>query len=123
MLWGEVEEQIFFQKRPSLFRCSSLSKMKQNPVQMTASFESNLWRHIGKNKSTALRDVLVCFDICIGKCHSFYLQYGWLRSMALQGCSYYGYDANHTLNTTIFNSRNIKENTLEGWVKRDDSHV
>jgi hypothetical protein len=37
--------------------------MKQNPVQI----ESNLCRHIGKHKLTALRDVRVWFEICIGK--------------------------------------------------------
>ena len=42
-------------------------KMKQNSVQTTVSFESNLWRHIGKTISNTLHDVRVWFQICIGK--------------------------------------------------------
>lgn len=38
-------------------------------------------------------------------------------------CSYYRYDVYHTLNTTIYVSRNIKKPTLEDWVKWDDAFV
>jgi len=54
--------------------------MKQNPVQTTASFESNLWRHIGKHKSTELRDMHVWFEICIGKV-SFVLFAVWVSTI------------------------------------------
>ena len=72
MLWGGggVEKQEFFFRSVLLYSDVSkrnVPKMKPNPFQMTASFEWNLLRHIAKHKSSAIRDVRVWFEICIGR--------------------------------------------------------
>jgi hypothetical protein len=123
---GDGEKQAFVFRSDLLYSDVSnrnVPKMKQNSVQTTASFQSNLWRHICSINRIHSTMCVSGLRFVLEKCHSFCMQYGWLRSTALQKCSYYGYDVNHTLNITIFNSRNIKKHTVEDSAKWDDACV